>query len=124
VKDFHDLKVWQQAHQLTLAVYKVTTVFPRDEAYGLTAQMRRSASSIPSNIAEGCGRTGDIELARFCQIAMGSASELEYQLLLARDLGFLNLESYQTLNEELVSIKRMLNVFIGKLRSSGNPKDE
>ena len=89
MKDFHELKVWQKAHQLTLAVYRMTATFPREELYGLTTQLRRSCSSIPANLAEGCGRNGDAEFARFCCIAMGSASELEYHLLLARDLNLI-----------------------------------
>lgn len=79
--------MWEKAHQLALAVYDATKSFSREEVYGLTSQIRRSASSIPTNIAEGCDRTGDAELSRFCQIAFGSANELEYQLLLSRDLG-------------------------------------
>src|SRR5436309_11705815 len=86
MKDFRKLKVWEKAHQLVLTVYQLTTPFPREETYGLTAQIRRSALSIPSNIAEGCGRDGDAELARFCLIARGSATELQYQILLAHDL--------------------------------------
>ena len=74
MKDFKQLKVWQKSHQLALALYQVTATFPREETYGLTAQIRRSASSIPSNLAEGCGRDGDAELARFCVIARGSAA--------------------------------------------------
>ena len=84
VKDFRELKVWQKAHQLTLTVYQLTAAFPREELYGLTSQLRRSCSSIPANLAEGCGRNGDAEFARFCSIAMGSASEVEYHLLLAQ----------------------------------------
>jgi hypothetical protein len=72
VKDFHELKVWQKAHELTLAVYQVTATFPREELYGLTSQLRRCSSSIPANLAEGCGRNGAAEFARFCSIAMGS----------------------------------------------------
>ena len=86
MKDFRELQVWRKAHELTLAVYQITASFPREELYGLTAQLRRAGSSIAANLAEGCGRNGDAELARFCSIAMGSASELEYHLLLARDL--------------------------------------
>ena len=86
MKDFRTLTVWQQAHQLTLAVYRITARFPREEVYGLTAQRRRSSASIAANVAEGCGRSGDAEFARFCSIAMGSASEAEYHLLLATDL--------------------------------------
>ena len=85
MKDFRELKVWRKAHELTLAVYQITASFPREELYGLTAQLRRAGSSIAANLAEGCGRNGDAELARFCSMAMGSASELEYHLLLARD---------------------------------------
>src|SRR5213594_2888637 len=81
--------------------------FPRDETYGLTTQLRRSASSIPSNIAEGCGREGDAELARFCLIARGSASELEYQILLAHDLKLIPSGRYEELSQEITEIKRM-----------------
>ena len=78
MRDFRDLKVWQKGHNLALAVYKATTSFPREEIYGLTSQIRRSCVSICANIAEGCGRNGEAELARFFQIGMGSASELEW----------------------------------------------
>jgi four helix bundle protein len=88
MKDFRQLQVWQRAHTFVLELYRETNSFPREELYGLTSQVRRASVSIPSNIAEGCGRRGDAKFARFCQIAMGSASEAEYQLLLARDLGF------------------------------------
>ena len=97
VKDFRDLQVWHKAHQLTLTVYRLTAPFPREELSGLTTQLRRSSSSIAANLAEGCGRNGDAELARFCAIAMGSASELEYHLLLARDLKLLNVTDYAEL---------------------------
>lgn len=81
MKDFRDLKVWEKAHRLTLDIYKATSAFPRDEHYGPTSQIKRSCTSIPANIAEGCGRRSNAELAHFLQIAMGSASELEYHLL-------------------------------------------
>ncbi len=99
MKDFRDLKVWQKAHQLTLAVYRITASFPREELYGLTSQLRRSCSSISANLAEGCGRNGDAELARFCSIAMGSASELDYRLLLARDLKLIKSKDYAELDQ-------------------------
>jgi four helix bundle protein len=86
MQDFRELQVWRKAHRLTLAVYRATAGFPREELYGLTGQIRRSCSSIPANLAEGCGRSGDSDFARFCSIAIGSASELEYHLLLAKDL--------------------------------------
>ena len=113
------LNVWKKGHKLTLAVYKATASFPREELYGLTSQIRRSCSSIPATIAEGCGRNGDTELARFLSIAMGSASELEYHLLLARDLNFLETTEYRELTEEVTEVKRMLTSFIKKLKADG-----
>jgi four helix bundle protein len=115
MKDFRDLQVWQKAHQLALSVYRCTASFPRDERYGLTAQLRRSASSIAANLAEGCGRNGDAELARFCSIAMGSASELEYHLLLANDLTLLSATDYAELARHTSEVKRMLTRLIQKL---------
>ena len=119
MKDFRQLKVWQRAHQLTLEIYKTTASFPRTEAYGLTLQIRRAAVSIPSNLAEGCGRKGDAELARFCTIAGGSASELEYQLLLAHDLKLIRSDDYETLAQQTTEIKRMLTVFVQRLSAEG-----
>ena len=100
MQDFKKLKVWEKGHQLTLTVYKLTARFPKEELYGLTSQMRSAAASIVCNIAEGCGRTGGADFARFLQMATGSASELEYQLLLARDLNFLKAMEYQDLEKE------------------------
>jgi four helix bundle protein len=117
MKNFRELKVWQKSHQLTLGVYKVTATFPKEELYGLTSQTRRACASIPANIAEGCGRATDGDFARFLQIALGSASELEYHLLLARDLGFLSSSNYEHLNNEATEIKRMLTSFIQKLKA-------
>lgn len=115
--DFHELKVWQKAHQLALAVYQVTATLPRGELYGLTSQLRRSCSSIPANLAEGCGRNGDADFARFCTIAMGSASELEYHLLLARDLKLVKAKEYADLVQRTIEVKRMLAAFIQKLKA-------
>ena len=117
VKDFRELKVWQKAHELTLAVYQVTAKFPREELYGLTMQMRRAGASIPANLAEGCGRNGDAELSRFCWIAMGSASELQYFLLLARDLQLIPGADYDRLAEKTTEVKRMLAGFLEKLKA-------
>jgi four helix bundle protein len=102
---------------LTLEVYKATESFPREELYGLTSQIRRACSSIPANIAEGCGKDGDADFARFLQIARGSASELEYHLLLSRDLGFLKQDEYQQLSKETNELKQMLTNFIKKLKA-------
>jgi four helix bundle protein len=117
MKPFRDLKVWQKAHEITLQVYEITGKFPNSELYGLTSQIRRCAASIPANIAEGCGRSGDAELARYCQIAMGSASELEYHILLAKDLRLINNETYEVLDSKVVEVKKILAVFINKLHA-------
>ena len=117
MKDFKELKVWEKAHKLTLAVYRGTRSFPKEELYGLTSQMRRSCSSIPANIAEECGRSGDAELRRFLHIAMGSASELQYHVLLARDLSLLDELTHDHLANDVSEIKRMLASFINKLNA-------
>lgn len=119
MKDFRELKVWEKSHQLTVAVYKATSKFPKEELYGLTSQMRRSCSSIPANIAEGCGRGSDADFARFLQMAMGSASEIEYHLLLARDLNLLDDPSYECFANDVTEVKRMLASFIKKLTADG-----
>jgi four helix bundle protein len=117
MKDFRQLKVWEKSHQLALAVYKATKSFPKEELYGLTSQIRRASISIPTNIAEGCGRNTDADFARFLQIAMGSASETEYQLILAYDLEFLSKESYDELHANVEEVKRMLASFLKTLRA-------
>src|SRR5262245_518108 len=106
--NFRDLKVWQKGHQLTLGVYGITTSFPREEAYGLTAQMRSAASSICMNLAEGSGRRGDPELRRFAGIALGSSQELQYQLLLARDLDYMTKPDYEQLACACEEVSKML----------------
>ena len=117
MQDYRKLKVWERAHQLTLAVYKTTKTFPKEEQYGLTGQIRRACSSIPANIAEGCGRSGNAELARFLSIALGSASELDYHLLLAHDLSFIDATDHSCLTNELTEVRRMLNTLIQKLKT-------
>jgi four helix bundle protein len=117
MKDFRELKVWEKAHQLTLAVYQATAAFPKAELYGLTSQMRRSAASIPTNIAEGCGRGSDDDFRRFLQIAMGSASELEYHLLLSHDLGYLATTDCDHLSGTVIEVKRMLASLITKIKN-------
>jgi four helix bundle protein len=117
MQDFKKLKVWEKGHQLTLAVYELTAPFPKEELYGLTSQMRRAAASIVSNIAEGCGRAGPADFARFLQMATGSASELEYQLILAHDLKLLKPHDHRKLDIEVVEVKRMLTSLMQRLRS-------
>ena len=118
MEDFKNLKVWVKAHQLTLAIYQSTCTFPREEIYGLTSQMRRASSSIGANIAEGCGRRSDPEMKRFVQIARGSASELEYHLLLARDLQLLAVEEFKDLEPKVFEIQRMLASLSQRLGAS------
>jgi four helix bundle protein len=117
MQNFRELKVWQKSHQLTLGVYRATRSFPKEEQFALTSQMRRASSSIPANIAEGCCRNGDAEFARFLYIAMGSASELECHLLLARDLGFLSEATARGLEDGVGEVKRMLSSLIRRLKA-------
>ena len=117
MRDFRQLRVWQKAHRLTLAIYEVTGTFPKEEIYGLTSQLRRAGASVPANIAEGCGRDGTAELSRFLRIAMGSASELEYHLLLAHDLNMLSDSAYERLATDTTEVKRMLASLISRLKA-------
>jgi len=119
MRDFRELQVWHKAHALTLDVYRATKLFPREELYSLTNQIRRASVSIGANIAEGAGKNSRPELARFLHIALGSASELEYHLLLSRDLGYLVPEIYEQLSQQAVETKKMLSGFIQYL---GKPK--
>jgi four helix bundle protein len=118
MKDFRDLTVWRKAHELTLSVYRVTKGFPKEELYGLTSQMRRASSSIGANIAEGCGKRTDADFARYVQNAFGSASELEYLLLLAFDLQFLEKADYDELSSKTVEVKKMLAALLRKLNAN------
>lgn len=117
MQNYKDLKVWERAHYFTLQVYNATKAFPKEELYGLISQVRRSASSIPANIAEGCGKNGKNELAHFLNIALGSANEAEYFLLLAKDLAYLNEINYKELYNQVNEIKAMLIGLIGKVRA-------
>ncbi|MBP9792697.1 MAG: four helix bundle protein [Flavobacterium sp.] len=117
MKDFRNFTVWKKSHQLTLDVYKVVNNFPKEEQFGLISQMKRSSSSIPTNIAEGCGRNTDKDFARFLIIAFGSANELEYQFILSEDLNFINKETSEKLLSQIEEIKKMLNGLISKLNN-------
>jgi four helix bundle protein len=116
MRNYEDLQVWQKAHSLTLAIYKVTHGFPNEEKFGLTSQIRRSCASIGANLAEGCGRRSDGEMGRFVQIAMGSGAELSYHLLLARDLGLVSKASFEPLRSDLSEVMRMLSSLSQKLK--------
>ncbi|MFN8635617.1 MAG: four helix bundle protein [Chloroflexota bacterium] len=117
MQDFRKLEVWRRSHALTLLCYRLTRDFPRDETYGLRSQIRRASASIPTNIAEGCGRNGPAELARLLHIALGSASELDYLLLLAHDLEILNDDAYGSVERSVTDIKRMLAGLIRRVSS-------
>ncbi len=101
MRDFRKQKVWAKSHRLTLKVYKIIATFPREELYGLTSQIRRACASIPTNIAERCGRETDLDFARFLQIAMGSATEVEYLFMLSNSLDFIENNLYNELNDEI-----------------------
>ena len=117
MKDFRSLSVWSKAHLLAIEVYRVTSSFPKEETYGLISQVRRACVSIPANIAEGCGRNGEAEFRHFLEIALGSATELEYHLLLSRDLRFLKDVDYNSLVLAVTEVKRMLTGLIQTVRA-------
>jgi four helix bundle protein len=116
MRDFRNLQVWTKAHKLVLALYRVTAGFPRREIFGLTGQIRRGAASIAANIAEGCGRDTEADFRHFLHMAMGSASEVEYHLLLAHDLNLLTDPVYEELEEEVIGLKRMLGALIRRMK--------
>jgi four helix bundle protein len=118
MKDYKKFIVWQKSHQLTLDVYKITSVYPKEELFGLTSQIKRACSSIPMNIAEGCGRNSDKDFCRFLYIAFGSANELEYQIILSIDLNFIERQKGQNLLNQIEEIKKMLNGLISKLNQA------
>jgi four helix bundle protein len=120
VQDFRQLKVWEVGHRLTLNIYRASRSFPSSESYGITSQMRRCSASIPANIAEGCGRGSDAEFSRFLQIAMGSASELEYFLLLSRDLEYLDVRTHEELTQSATEVKRMLTSLMQTVRKNAS----
>ena len=120
MRDFEQLKVWKRSHRLTLVVYEATAAFPKEEQYGLKSQIRRSCAAVPANIAEGCGRGSNTDLARFLQMSLGSASELQYHLRLAYDLSYVNPRAYERLTEEVIEIKRMLTSSIENLGAFAN----
>ena len=117
MRDFHKLIIWQRSHQLALKIYSISKLFPKDELFGLTSQIRRAVSSIPTNIAEGCGRASNKDFAHFLQIAIGSAAEVEYEFLLAHDLNYINENDYQTLTEETVAVRKMIIKYQSELKS-------
>ncbi len=116
MRNFKDLLVWERAHALTLELYQATRAFPKEELYGITSQIRRAAASIGANLAEGCGRRTDGDFGRFLLIAMGSASELSYHLLLTRDLKLLKETDYVRVDSQLAEVRKMLTSLTLKVR--------
>ena len=119
MQDFTQLKIWQKAHSFTVNLYRITAIFPDEEKYGLTNQIRRASVSIESNIAEGRGRGGDKEFSRFLNISLGSAYEVKCQIYIARDLGYLDAEKSNLLLEKIDEISKMINSFNHKLKANG-----
>jgi four helix bundle protein len=112
MRDFHDLSIWSKSHLFTLKIYSMTKNYPKEELFGIVSQMRRSASSVPTNIAEGCGRNSNPDFKRFLVMASGSSSELEYQLILSKDLEYISESSFKELEAELIEIRKMIHSFI------------
>lgn len=117
MQDYKSLKVWEKAHSFAVKVYEITKAFPKEELYSLTNQLRRAASSIPANIAEGCGKNSKQELAHFLNIALGSSNESEYYLILSKDLTYLEETNYNILYNLINEVKGMLIALINKVRA-------
>ncbi|MEQ6118483.1 four helix bundle protein [Reichenbachiella sp. MALMAid0571] len=115
MRDYRKYKVWELGHEVALSIYKVTKEFPEEEKFSMVSQMRRAAYSVPSNISEGCGRESDSEFKRYLVIARGSASELEYFLILSKDLNYLKEELYEVLFDKVNMVRRSLNNLINKI---------
>lgn len=115
MRDFTKLIFWERSHQLTLKIYALTRSFPKEEIFGLTSQMKRSSSSIPTNLSEGCGRNSNPQLKYFFNISAASASELQYQLILSKDLGYISLNDFQELHDETVAIRKMIYGYVEKM---------
>jgi four helix bundle protein len=122
MRNYKDLQVWRRSHNLTIQIYKITYSFPKEELYSLTSQIRRASSSIPTNIAEGCGRGSEVDFARFLQISLGSAYETEYELLLAHELEYINKDDYYPLLKEISEIIKMLTRLIFFVKQSKETK--
>jgi len=117
MQNFKELKVWEKSHQITLSIYKASAKFPKEEIYSLTNQLRRAASSIPANIAEGCGKNTQADLANFLNISLGSANETEYFLILSKDLDYLSKDEFTILSNGINEVKAMLISLIGRVRN-------
>ena len=117
VKNHKDLEVWKKSIEFVTSIYRITKLFPQEEIYGLTNQLRRAAVSVPSNLAEGAARKSKVEFKQFLHVALGSLSEVETQLIISKNIRYINTDSFKKLNEELVTIRKML---IGLIKSIHN----
>lgn len=115
MRDFTQLQIWQRSHILTLKIYKLTKGFPSEEIFALATQMKKSSYSIPTNIAEGCGRNTNPQFKRFLDFAAGSATEIQYQLILSKDLGYISESEFLPLHNEAIEIRKMIFAFMDKL---------
>ena len=115
MRDFREVDVWRKAHELALATYRATESLPKNEIFGITVQLRRAAIAIPTRIADGCGREGDVEFAAQLHRARAASSELEYLLLLSKDLGYLPTEAYEALREDVVTVRKMLSGLLRRM---------
>ncbi len=116
IKSFTDLNAWRKGHELVLDIYKITKTFPSDEKYGLSDQMRRCAVSITSNIAEGFSRRGNKEKLQFYYISLGSVTEVQNQLLIARDIGYIKNLEFKKIAEKTVEVSKLTNGLIKSLK--------
>jgi len=115
MRDFKKYDIWQLSHELTLEIYKITHRFPKQEMYGLTSQIRRASSAIPTNISEGCGRNSDAEFNQFLNIALGSALETEYLLILSKDLAYIKNDVFVNMESKINTIKSKIYTLKQKL---------
>lgn len=118
LRSFKDLKVWQEAHSLTITIYEVTKPFPKEEVFGLTNQIRRAAVSIPSNIAEGFNRISQKEKVQFYSIALGSLAEVQSQIMVAHDVGYLNSSFFAKIEGQITVVQKLLNALVRKIRAT------
>lgn len=118
MRDYKKIEVWKRSHRLVLGIYTLTEQFPSDEKYGIISQLRRAALSIPTNIAEGCGRSTERELVRFMDIASGSASEVDYLLYLAMELKYIDQDRYEAAGGELIEIRKMISGYVKTIRNT------
>ena len=115
MRDFTKYDIWKLSHKFVLTIYGITNTFPKEEIYGITSQLRRASTSVATNISEGCGRDSDAEFNRFLTIAVGSAPEVEYLILLSKDLNYINDESFEILNFDINTLKRKMHTLKQKL---------